>query len=494
MSTDKEVEVAVLGASMAGLLAVPVAVAVIGAVVAGAAVVGATVVAVKGASLAFRGLRYAERRARQATLDFMERRNQAHAAAALRQLEERYTRAMERLDSARLQFADLDVAAAAWMPPPPVGASAAVLSDFCQKQEASVQAFEERVSKGITEAQRRLARRNATTAAWQQADDACRHLRQQHQLARAMADEAGQALELQKPMARPADNAELEEVNEYLTHLKQCLQAVAEQIRRLEAQRKGRNAAIALAGAAVHTESAQDAITAFERRRASDIRRELMAGLHQTLADIGRAEHELPAYIREELNALIKNADLDAFYALQQHIYDWQAAQQTRAEARLMAENAPEGAHATPELSRRWMSLRNSLLQVACGHGTSTLAQLGAQYIALAKDAQDQIRLGQLLASYCEAAAREGIVVVDGATNATTTTVAHTLRDLDSKQKVHAAAVQSSPDRIRVRTQILAPHDESAALQAKLRRLSNSSTADGVQLTLKQANHAAGDR
>lgn len=350
-----------------------------------------------------------ERRAR------IERERSVTASGEILQQEARYRGIQNRLDAASMRLPDLVYTGTFhWPDAPPQQAGAAQLEAYLSQLRQQLDRFESDAASAVSQAEHRLMRRQATAAAWRTSHDIEAQWRQNQQALTELAQRLGQQPRTEAHPQRPAQDAELEQVQ---THVARLQTAVSRQEATLTALRsEARTLARAsenAGGAVTGTRSGAQALVEHQAKADAQALARFEASLQQAMAASAVRSEDLPPVVMRLVDGARQMAtDKDWSVTLT----DWMAHQAARrrdtARALMMLSSPPEGALEDSALTQRWQQLTPRLQAAMAGHETLS-SDIEAEFAQLGRDAQRQLNYRLSRAACFARLAREGMQVVE---------------------------------------------------------------------------------
>lgn len=428
-----------------------------------------------------RDIEIKELRRREAEAREANRRRIGVAHQTIAMQESHFQSAVARLDAAASRLPDLELSA----PNLPalsgdIANNPARLEAYASQLTAEVAQFERRLNAAIAEAERQLARRIAKAAAWRSAANLEQQLDLRTQASLEIAIRLKEGVTFASSPEKPHAEAELEEVEAYVTALRLQLEHANHLFASLRARAAVRTRASALAGTQVATQSADAAHVRHEENQIATAQAVLRSHLDSALSNSGLRRNDLS----EGALALIDDALAYAHCQDQrERVTRWIAREQQRREgvtrALTLMQSAPNLVHDDQTLARRWASLLVQLQRVAGGLDDFT-PTVEREYEQIRVDARRLLNTAYTKADWVQAMCEQGfeiferedghgLIVVDLGHPETWLEAT----ELELEQGGFAAVLELKTD--------VAPVDEAkvtADICAKLAKTTNTATPD----------------
>ena len=289
----------------------------------------------------------------------------------------------------------------------------AALEAHVARLTAHVNTFAHQLDAAVAEAERLLARRIATAAAWRRAAD----LEQQIQLLTERVRQAASGLgvdpvQMATP-TRPSTDAALETVEAFVVALTRRRDALDQEDAKLRARAQSRERAKALGGAQVDARGADQILGQYADEQRARAAAALAAHRDAELARHGLRLDQLPRALRARLAQTLTRASEQDW---RDSVSGWIAReQQQRADlsrALDLMQRAPDLVHADAGLSRRWASLTGQLQRIASGLEPFT-PSVEREYAQIGADAGRLVNAAFSRADWVQAMSEQGFEVLE---------------------------------------------------------------------------------
>lgn len=428
-----------------------------------------------------RDIEIKELRRREAEAREANRRRIGVANQTIAMQESHFQSAVARLDAAARRLPDLALSA----PTLPslsgdIANNPARLEAYATQLTVEVVQFERRLDATIAEAERQLERRIAKAAAWRSAADLAQQLDLRTQASLEIATRLNDGVTFASSPKKPQAEAELEEVETYVTALRLQLEHANRVFASLRVRAEARTRATALAGTQVAAQCAETAHARYEEDQIATAQAVLRCHLDSALSNSGLRRNDLS----EGALALIDDALEHAHCQDQrERVTRWVAREQQRREevtrALTLMQSAPNLVHDDQTLGRRWASLLVQLQRVAGGLDDFT-PTVEREYEQILADAHRLLNAAYTKADWVQAMIEQGfeIIPLDDGQGLIVVDLDHPevwfeATELEMEQGDFAAVLELKAD--------ATPVDEAkvtADICAKLARTTNTATPD----------------
>ncbi len=355
-----------------------------------------------------------ELRRQQAEAAERERVRLGVAHAEISRLDRRFRELVSQLDQASRHLPDLTLVAPEWVELDAQRSGVADVERHASQARALVAEFEQQLSASVREAEAVLARRVALAAAWRSVDALQQSIQLHHHQLGALCQQLGEEVPALRSPARPSPQAPLTEVEAHVQALEQTVRGIEQHKtgarRRLASRQQARQLAGSAVGQGVMAQEALDAHVAKTRQR---VRASLLSTLNQALDDAQLTMAALPDGTTTLVHAMLDADDATPVERdrIRRVVAREKALETHGAQARALMLAPPNLVHAQPNRSRRWLSLVQSLQNVAAGlEAFSPFHQQEYEQIAL--DAQRDLDRIYVQTSFAQALREQDLLAL----------------------------------------------------------------------------------
>lgn len=345
----------------------------------------------------------------------IERERSVQVRRQILQQEVRFRATQSQLDLASTRLPDLVIPSPfAWPDAPGEKADAARLQAYLSQLSQQLDRFERDVATAVSQAEQRLARRQATAAAWRTTQDTEALWRQNHQALTQLAQRMGQQPRTEAQPQRPGQDAELECVQAHVERLRAAVSRQELALAALRAEARMLSRASDIAGQAVRgTRSGAQALAEHQAEANAKALARFEASLAQALVTNAIRSEELPHGVKRLVDGARQMAHEKDWSIT---LADWMAREATRrdhtARALAMLSSPPVGVLEDAALAQRWQQLTPRLQAVMAAHEPLS-RDLVAEFEQLGRDAQRALNYRLSRATCFARLAREGLEVLE---------------------------------------------------------------------------------
>ncbi len=354
------------------------------------------------------------RRLEAASREMDRRRKIGKANKAISEQEERFQKAVSRLDDAVRRLPDLKLRTPKL---PAISSNESqgpeMLESYVKRLTEEVNRFEAQLDASIAEAERILDRRVKKAATWRAATDLEQQCKILEQRCRDLAPHAGEVFTVPRIGKRPHEDAELEEVESYLSVLREMHEGLRRGHDALRKRVASLESAMALAGKELKTGAAEDALSRHQTEKKARAITELQAHRDKELCRNGLSLDDLSDSLRDQIAWAMEQAHRNDY---REDISRWISREKQRrrdvARALDLLGTPPVLLHEDAGLTRRWESLAQKLQRIAGGLDDLTTS-VEREYEQLKNDALLMVNTGLARADWISAMYAEGFEVFE---------------------------------------------------------------------------------